>query len=92
MCAELYEHLVGSRTDMPSVTCCGEHTSGFELGECEVNDGIVSQQVIASHGDALDFQEAFPQEFNRVFWGPNGGDASTVAFKFSPCDGSIGGA
>jgi len=37
--------------------------------------------------DALDFPEVLPQDFNRVFQGPNGGNASTVAFKFGPCDG-----
>jgi len=78
--------------DKPSVTCCGEHTSGFEHGESEVNDGIVSQRVIAGHRDALDFPEAFPQDFNRVCQGLNGCNASMVAFKFSLCDGSIGGA
>jgi len=92
MHAELNECLVGSGTDMPGVTCYGEYTSGFKHGESEVDDGIVGQRVIAGHRDALDFAESFPQDFNRVFWGENGGNASTIAFKFGMHNGSIGGA
>ncbi len=91
MHVELNECLVGSRMDMPGVTCHGEYTSSFKHGESEVDDGGAGQRVIASHRDALHFTELFPQDFNRVFWGPNGGNASMIAFKFGTCDGSIGG-
>jgi len=55
MCAKLGEHLVGSGFNMPSITVHGEDTSVFKHGESEVDDSIVSQRVIASHGDELNF-------------------------------------
>jgi len=92
MGAELRECLVGNGVDAPSVTCSCKNAGGFEHGEREVDDSSVSEWVISGHGDMLNFPESFPQDFNGVFRGSDGGNAGMVAFKLSPCDGAIGGA
>ncbi len=37
----------------------------------------------------MNFTEFFPQDFNRIIRGPDGGNASMILFKFVPHDGAI---
>jgi len=51
----IWKGLIGNGVDMLSVAGCGEDTSVFEHGECEVFYGVVRQGVIACHREELDF-------------------------------------
>jgi len=86
---KVVKHLVGGGANMPHVAGRGEDTGVFEHGEGEVFYGVVRQGVVACHGEELDFAEAFPEDFDRSLQGPDGHNASAIAFEFCPRDGGI---
>jgi len=81
------EGFVSSQVDAPHVTRHGEDASGFEEEESQINDGLVGDGVTSNSGNALDFTETFPEQFDGISWGPQSCNAGLVGFQFGMSDG-----